>query len=111
MVSTNDKARQGPPGDLDYQQWLIVVPARLASGRLPEKVILDLAGKPLIVRVAERMQPLVERGAQLIVATDAQKVADVCQQAGLKTMLIFWGWKIKTFAKPWRKPAKLCCNR
>ena len=55
-------------------RWLIVVPARLKSERLPLKPLQDLGGKPLVVRVAENLQPLVHEGAHLILAIDSPEV-------------------------------------
>lgn len=57
--------------------WLIVVPARLASTRLPRKPLQDLGGVPLIVRVARNLKPLTDRGAALVVATDSAEVMAV----------------------------------
>lgn len=34
--------------------YTVLIPARLASTRLPNKPLADVAGKPLVVRVAER---------------------------------------------------------
>lgn len=57
------------------QDFKIVIPARLSSSRLPRKVLLDIAGKPLVQHVYERC---VEVGAsEVIVATDSEEVADV----------------------------------
>lgn len=69
--------------DMSLSNWLVVVPARLKSQRLPEKPLADLAGKPLIVRVAENLAPLSASGARIVIATDADKVAAVCKSAGL----------------------------
>jgi 3-deoxy-manno-octulosonate cytidylyltransferase (CMP-KDO synthetase) len=68
-------------------QWLFVVPARLGSERLPRKPLVDLAGKPLVVRVAENLAPLVKRGAALVVATDSSEVLSVCQTHGVKAVM------------------------
>jgi 3-deoxy-manno-octulosonate cytidylyltransferase (CMP-KDO synthetase) len=65
------------------KDWLVVVPARLASQRLPEKPLADLGGKPLVVRTVENLAPLARAGAAIVVATDAKKVADACKSAGL----------------------------
>ena len=54
-----------------------VIPARLHSTRLPRKVLREIAGRPLIVRVyeaAKRSRDL----AEVLVATDAQEVVDTC---------------------------------
>jgi 3-deoxy-manno-octulosonate cytidylyltransferase (CMP-KDO synthetase) len=65
---------------VNWNNWLIVIPARLSSTRLPQKPLADLAGKPLVVRVYERLKPLLDQGADLVVATDSQLVMDACQQ-------------------------------
>ena len=36
--------------------FVVIIPARLASTRLPNKPLADLGGKPMVVRVAERAQ-------------------------------------------------------
>jgi 3-deoxy-manno-octulosonate cytidylyltransferase (CMP-KDO synthetase) len=60
---------------------LAVIPARLASSRLPGKVLLDRTGKPLIQHVWEgaRACPLIDR---LIVATDAEPVVRAVEAFG-----------------------------
>jgi 3-deoxy-manno-octulosonate cytidylyltransferase (CMP-KDO synthetase) len=53
---------------------LVLIPARMASTRLPGKPLADIAGKPMIVHVAVRA---VESGlGRVVVATDSQAVAD-----------------------------------
>ncbi len=52
--------------------FLVVIPARHASTRLPGKPLLDLGGKPMVVRVAERVR---EAGAAAVyVATDHEEI-------------------------------------
>jgi 3-deoxy-manno-octulosonate cytidylyltransferase (CMP-KDO synthetase) len=55
-----------------------VIPARLASTRLPRKVLREIAGRPLIawVYAAARRSPHL---TDVLVATDAQEVEDVCR--------------------------------
>ena len=54
--------------------FIAVIPARLASTRLPRKVLLEIAGKPMIRHVYERAR---ESGAgRVIVAVDDERVAD-----------------------------------
>lgn len=60
------------------QDWLIVIPARLQSSRLPEKPLADICGKPMIVRVYENLSQLLNAGATAIVATDSEKIREVC---------------------------------
>ena len=66
------------------QNWLIVVPARLHSTRLKEKPLVDLCGKALITRVCERLRPMADRGAKIIVATDNEKIAKVCREENIQ---------------------------
>lgn len=62
------------------QPFIAVIPARLASTRLPNKPLADLGGKPMVVRVAERAR---EAGAQqVLVASDAQSVLDAARDHG-----------------------------
>ncbi|NPB05070.1 MAG: 3-deoxy-manno-octulosonate cytidylyltransferase [Aquificae bacterium] len=56
------------------EDFLVVVPARLGSTRLPNKPLKVLAGKPLIRWVVEN---LVREGFKVLVAADSQKVAEV----------------------------------
>ena len=52
----------------------VVVPARYASTRLPGKPLADIAGKPMVVRVAERCQQ--SQAGQVYVATDDSRIAE-----------------------------------
>lgn len=63
-----------------------VVPARLASTRLPEKMLADLDGQPLVVRTANAALGC---GAfsRVIVATDHERIRDAVTKAGLEAML------------------------
>lgn len=66
-------------------KFKVVVPARYASTRLPAKPLLDLGGKPMVVRVAERGQA---SGAEEVwVATDNSEVLAAAQQNGLSALL------------------------
>jgi 3-deoxy-manno-octulosonate cytidylyltransferase (CMP-KDO synthetase) len=58
--------------------FIVLIPARLASTRLPEKPLADLGGKPMIVRVAERARQ--SGAAQVIVATDHEAIAAACSR-------------------------------
>lgn len=57
--------------------FTVIIPARLASTRLPNKPLADLGGKPMIVRTAERA--LLSGAQQVIVATDHPDVMQACQ--------------------------------
>lgn len=61
-------------------QFHVVIPARHASTRLPGKPLLDIAGKPMVVHVAERAG---RSGAQqVVVATDDARILEVAQRYG-----------------------------
>ena len=62
------------------KNWLVVIPARLASQRLPHKALQLLHGRPLILRTYDNLAPLTEQGAQLTVATDAEEIFALCQK-------------------------------
>lgn len=61
--------------------FTVIIPARLASTRLPNKPLADIGGKPMVVRVAERAR--LSQAAQVIVATDHPDVLDACQRHGI----------------------------
>ena len=57
-----------------------VIPARFGSTRLPGKPLLDIAGKPMVIRVYERA---VQSGAQsVVIATDDNRIAEAADKAG-----------------------------
>jgi 3-deoxy-manno-octulosonate cytidylyltransferase (CMP-KDO synthetase) len=64
---------------MDFNRWLIVIPARLNSERLPRKPLADLAGRPLIARVYENLKPLEDLKAKIIVAVDHVDTAKACE--------------------------------
>ncbi len=65
--------------------FIAVVPARLASTRLPNKPLADLDGKPMVVRVAE--QARASGAQQVLVASDAQTVLDAARAHGFDAVL------------------------
>lgn len=62
----------------------ILIPARLASTRLPNKPLADIAGLPMIVRVAQRVAHL---GARVVVATDSPEVQTACAQHHIEALM------------------------
>lgn len=65
--------------------FTVLIPARMASSRLPDKPMADIAGKPMIVRVAERVAEA--RPKALAVATDSPQVAAAVRAAGFTALL------------------------
>ncbi len=68
-----------PPRD----QVLVVIPARYGSTRFPGKALADLAGKPLIVRVAANAAGIIGADA-VIVATDDSRIDEAVRAAGFR---------------------------
>ena len=64
---------------------IIIIPARMAASRLPNKPLADIAGKPMIQHVWERA--MAADLAPVYVATDDRTIADVIEQAGGKAVL------------------------
>lgn len=61
-------------------QFIVVIPARLASTRLPNKPLLDIAGKPMVQWVWERARQ--SAASRVVVATDDARVAEVVAAFG-----------------------------
>jgi 3-deoxy-manno-octulosonate cytidylyltransferase (CMP-KDO synthetase) len=65
--------------------FTVLIPARLASSRLPDKPLADIAGKPMVVRVAERAR---QSGAgRVVVAADSASILKACEQHGVEALL------------------------
>lgn len=65
--------------------FTVLIPARLASTRLPDKPLADIAGVPMVVRVA---QQALRSGAQsVVVAADSPEIVIACQAHGITAVL------------------------
>ena len=65
--------------------FTILIPARLASSRLPNKPLADIAGVPMVVRVAQRVADVGAR--QVVVAADSALILHACQTHGVAAVL------------------------
>ncbi|MBV8046035.1 MAG: NTP transferase domain-containing protein, partial [Paludibacterium sp.] len=65
--------------------FTVVIPARLASSRLPNKPLADIAGLPMVVRVAR--QALKSAAARVLVATDHPDVQTACAAHGIEALM------------------------
>ncbi|CAG9164953.1 3-deoxy-manno-octulosonate cytidylyltransferase [Cupriavidus laharis] len=70
---------------MSIPDFTVVIPARLASTRLPDKPLADIGGRPMIVRVAERAH--LSSAQRTVVATDAPAVAQACAAHGIDAVL------------------------
>ncbi|MCW5635857.1 MAG: 3-deoxy-manno-octulosonate cytidylyltransferase [Rubrivivax sp.] len=65
--------------------FTVLVPARLASTRLPDKPLADIAGLPMVVRVARRAAA--SGAATVVVAADDARIAQACRAHGVHCVL------------------------
>lgn len=71
------------------QKPLIVIPARLASTRLPNKVLADMDGLPMIVQVLKRAEAAIADGlgGQVVVAAGDKEIVDAVESHGGRAIL------------------------
>ncbi|WP_294967090.1 3-deoxy-manno-octulosonate cytidylyltransferase [Sulfurimonas sp.] len=62
---------------------MIIIPARLASTRFPQKVLADIGGLPMVVRTAKRVAHL----DRVVVAADDEAIIEICEAHGVEAML------------------------
>ncbi len=65
--------------------FTVLVPARLASTRLPDKPLADIAGVPMVARVAQRAA--LSGAARVVVAADHASILAACQAHGVEAIL------------------------
>ncbi len=65
--------------------FVVLIPARLASSRLPRKALADLGGVPMIVRVAQRAAR--SRASRVVVAADDAEIVGACAAHGIAALL------------------------
>jgi 3-deoxy-manno-octulosonate cytidylyltransferase (CMP-KDO synthetase) len=63
----------------------VVIPARYASARLPGKPLLDIAGKPMVVRVAQQAEK--SGASEIVIATDFEKIMQVAAAHNFKAVM------------------------
>ncbi len=62
---------------------MIIIPARLASSRLPNKVLADIAGMPMVIRTAKAVANV----DKVVIATDSQDVIDIAKEYGIEAVM------------------------
>ena len=62
---------------------MIIIPARLASTRFPQKVLADIGGLPMVVRTAKRVAHI----DRVVVAADDEQIIKICKEHGIEAML------------------------
>ena len=70
---------------INTPEFLVVIPARLGSTRLPRKPLADIGGKPMVIRVAERAQQ--SNAQSVVVATDSPEIQAACNEHRIECLL------------------------
>lgn len=65
--------------------FLVVIPARLGSTRIPRKPLADIGGKPMVIRVAERAK--LSFAQSVVVATDSPEIQAACDEHRIDCLL------------------------
>lgn len=65
--------------------FCVLIPARLASTRLPGKPLADIGGQPMVVRVAQRASA--SSASRVVVAADSAAIVDACRDHGVEAVL------------------------
>jgi 3-deoxy-manno-octulosonate cytidylyltransferase (CMP-KDO synthetase) len=65
--------------------FTVVIPARLASTRLPDKPLADIGGVPMVVRVAQRAA--LSSATQVVVACDHASIVQACERHGVRALM------------------------
>ncbi len=66
--------------------YLVVIPARYNSKRLPGKPLIDIKGTPMIVRTYNQCKKVVPE-SKIIVATDDKRIKKICDQNRIKSIM------------------------
>ena len=67
--------------------FTVLIPARLASTRLPNKPLADIGGAPMVVRVAQRVRTGLAENTRIVVAADCESIVQACQDHGVEAIL------------------------
>ena len=65
--------------------FCVLIPERMASSRLPDKPLADIAGLPMVVRVAQRAK--LSAAARVVVAADDERIVAACQAHSIDAVL------------------------
>lgn len=68
------------------KNFIVVIPARLQSTRLPEKPLIEIEGKSIILRTYEQCLKAVDKEL-VYVATDSDKIYDHCKDHGMQVVM------------------------
>ncbi len=81
-MSSGSPAQAAPAATPSF---VVLIPARLASTRLPDKPLADIAGIPMVVRVANQARR--SQAIRVAIATDSPRIADVARAHGHEAIM------------------------
>ncbi len=70
---------------MSHADFTVLIPARMRSTRLPDKPLADIAGLPMVVRVAQRAAR--SHATRCVVAADDARIVDACTRHGVVALL------------------------
>ncbi len=62
---------------------MIIIPARMASNRFPNKILADINGLPMVIATAARVKEL----DRVVIATDSKEVVDLAKEYGYEAVM------------------------
>ena len=81
-MSSRSPAQAAPAATPSF---VVLIPARLASTRLPDKPLAEIAGIPMVVRVANQARQ--SQAVRVAIATDSPRIADVARAHGHEAIM------------------------
>ena len=85
MSNNAGSASAMPTPEAAPPTFTVLIPARMASSRLPDKPLADIAGQPMVVRVARRAAQ--SAAARVVVAADDARILQACADHGVDAIL------------------------
>lgn len=68
-----------------HSPFTVLIPARMASSRLPDKPLADIGGLPMVVHVARRAAQ--SAATQVVVAADDERILQACTVHGVQSLM------------------------
>ena len=65
--------------------FVVLIPARLGSSRLPDKPLADIGGLPMVIRVAQQAHK--SSAQRVVVAADHERILTACREHGIEAIL------------------------
>lgn len=84
-MSAQPPAGTTPAPAAGAEPFTVLIPARMASTRLPDKPLADIAGVPMVVQVARRAAR--SAATRVVVAADDARILDACAAHGVEAVM------------------------